>query len=113
MFMDVSNVPFQEFWHMQIHQQHMQVKWDVIDVRQILEKYSFIGLADRKEGEEQIRNFLEVMRVNDIVAIKHGQALVALTQVIGGAYDIRKDRALCFSEEKKPFSRLDALQATR
>ncbi|WP_104625396.1 pyruvate kinase [Helicobacter felis] len=102
MFIDVSNVPFQEFWHMQIHQQHMQVKWDVVDVRQILEKYSFIGLADWKEGEEQIRNFLEVMRVNDVVAIKHGQQLVALTQVIGGAYDIRKDRALCFSEEKNP-----------
>ncbi len=40
------------------------------------------------------------MRVNDIVAIKHGQQLIALTQVIGGAYNI--DRALCVSEEEDP-----------
>ncbi|CRF51666.1 hypothetical protein HHE06_15540 [Helicobacter heilmannii] len=63
------------FWHMQLSQQHMQEAWSVLDVRQILEKYSFIGLAgltDWSEGEEQIRDFLEVMRVNDIVAIKHG-----------------------------------------
>ncbi|EJB59126.1 hypothetical protein [Helicobacter pylori] len=99
MVVDVSSIPFQEFWHMQIHQQHMQVKWDVVDVRQILEKYSFIGLADWEEGKGQIRDFLEVMRVNDIVAIKHGQQLVALAQVIGEAYNIHKDRALCEEED--------------
>ncbi len=93
MIVDISSIPFQEFWHMQIHQQHQQVR----DVRQILEKYGFIGLADWKKGEEQIKNFSEVMRVNDIVAIKHGQQLVALAQVIGGAYNI--DRALCVEED--------------
>ncbi len=62
-------------------------------MRQILEKYGFIGLADWEENKGQIRDFLEVMRVNDIVAIKHGQQLVALAQVIGGAYNI--DRAFC------------------
>ncbi|GAA8087474.1 hypothetical protein Kazakh3173_15230 [Helicobacter pylori] len=92
---DVSSIPFQEFWHMQIHpQHHLQVRWDV---RQILEEYHFIGLADWEESKGQIRDFLEVMRVNDIVAIKHGQQLVALAQVIGGAYNIHKDRA--FTEE--------------
>ncbi len=95
MVIDISSIPFQEFWHMQIHQQHQQERWDVHDVRQILEKYHFIGLAHWEEGKGQIRDFLEVMRVNDIVAIKHGQQLVALAQVIGGAYNI--DRA--FSEE--------------
>ncbi len=99
MVVDVSSIPFQEFWHMQIHQQHLQVRWDVHDVCQILEEYHFIGLADWKEGEKQIRNFLEVMRVNDIVAIKHGQQLVALAQVIGEAYNIHKDRALCEEED--------------
>ncbi len=98
MVVDVSSI---QFWHMQIHQQHQQVRWDVHDVRQILEKYHFIGLADWEEDKGQIRNFLEVMRVNDIVAIKHGQQLVALAQVIGGAYSII-DRALCLSEKEDP-----------
>ncbi len=102
MVVDISSIPFQEFWHMQIHQQHQQVRCDVHDVRQILEKYHFIGLADWGEDNGQIRDFLEVMRVNDIVAIKHGQQLVALAQVIGGAYNIDKDRALCLSEEEDP-----------
>ncbi len=92
MVVDVSSI---QFWHMQINQQHQQVRSDVHDVRQFLEKYHFIGLADWEEGKGQIRDFLEVMRVNDIVAIKHGQQLIALTQVIGRAYSI--DRA--FSEE--------------
>ncbi|WP_285758177.1 pyruvate kinase [Helicobacter heilmannii] len=87
---------------MQLSQQHMQEAWSVLDVRQILEKYSFIGLTDWSEGEEQIRDFLEVMRVNDIVAIKHGQQLVALTQVIGGAYDINQDRSLPIAEKEDP-----------
>ncbi|MFC3848115.1 pyruvate kinase [Helicobacter baculiformis] len=100
MVVDVSGIPFQEFWHMQLSQQHMQQAWGVLNVRQILEKYHFIGLADWEEKKGQIKDFLEVMRVNDIVAIKHGQALVALTQVIGGAYDIRKDRALCVTEKE-------------
>ncbi len=42
------------------------------------------------------------MRVNDIVAIKHGQQLVALAQVIGGAYNIHKDPGLRVSEEEDP-----------
>lgn len=82
--------------------EHLQVRWDVHDVHQILEEYHFIGLADWEESKGQIRDFLEVMRVNDIVAIKHGQQLVALAQVIGGAYNIHKDRALCVSEEEDP-----------
>ncbi len=102
MVIDVSSIPFQEFWHMQIHQQHQQVRCDVHDVRQILEKYHFIGLAHWEKSKGQIRDFLEVMRVNDIVAIKHGQQLVVLAQVIGGAYNIHKDRALCVSEEEDP-----------
>ncbi|WQY47985.1 pyruvate kinase [Helicobacter pylori] len=92
-------VDVQKFWHMQIHQQHQQERCDVHDVHQILEKYHFIGLADWEDSKGQIRNFLEVMRVNDIVAIKHGKQLVALAQVIGEAYNIHKDRALCVSEE--------------
>ncbi len=94
MIIDISSI---QFWHMQIHQQHQQVRCDVHDVHQILEKYHFIGLADWEEGKGQIRDFLEVMRVNDIVAIKHRQQLVALAQVIGRAYNI--DRALCEKED--------------
>ncbi|GAA7294333.1 hypothetical protein HpM024_13530 [Helicobacter pylori] len=85
MVVDVSSIPFQEFWHMQIHQQHLQVRWDVHDVCQILEEYHFIGLADWEESKGQ-----------------NGQQLVALAQVIGGAYNIHKDRALCVSEEEDP-----------
>ncbi|WP_237003463.1 pyruvate kinase [Helicobacter pylori] len=100
MVIDISSIPFQEFWHMQIHQQHQQERSDVHDVHQILEEYHFIGLAHWEEDKGQIRDFLEVMRVNDIVAIKHGQQLVALAQVIGEAYDIRKDCALCIAEKE-------------
>ncbi len=31
MVVDVSSIPFQKFWHMQIRQQHLQVR-DVHDV---------------------------------------------------------------------------------
>ncbi|WP_240329361.1 pyruvate kinase [Helicobacter suis] len=96
--LDVSGIPFQEFWHMQMHQPHLS--WNAHDVRKILERYGFIGLADWEKGTAQIGNFLNTMRINDIVAVRKGKQLIALTQVIGAAYDIRKDRSLCIAKKE-------------
>ncbi|WP_104749712.1 hypothetical protein [Helicobacter cynogastricus] len=105
MFVDVSNVPFQGFWHMQMHPGTENQNWDV---HKILETYRFIGLYGQPENWKNkrasafIRNFLSAMRVNDIVAIRKGNKLIALTQVIGGAYDIRKDRSFYTTEKESP-----------
>ncbi|WP_104696187.1 hypothetical protein [Helicobacter salomonis] len=100
MFVDVSSAPF---WHMQMHPGTENQNWDV---HKILETYRFIGLYGQPENWKNkrasafIRNFLSAMRVNDIVAIRKGNKLIALTQVIGTAYDIRKDRSLCMIEKE-------------
>ncbi|AFI03678.1 hypothetical protein [Helicobacter cetorum] len=51
---------------------------------------ALFGLGGWEHGNNQIAKFLNEIKVNGMVAIKVGQGLVALVQVIGGAYDIRK-----------------------
>ncbi|BDR28121.1 hypothetical protein [Helicobacter suis] len=92
------------FWHMQMHPGG--TPGQLWKEREILEKYSFIGLHGLTENWKNkrafvfIRDFLNAMRVNDIVAVRKGNKLIALTQVIGTAYDIRKDRSLCMVEKE-------------
>ena len=58
----------------------------------ILENKKIIGF--RKMGWRtgwKKRTFFNRMKVNDIVAIKNGGKLIALVQVIGGAYEVNDD----------------------
>ncbi|AFI05146.1 hypothetical protein HCD_00570 [Helicobacter cetorum MIT 99-5656] len=57
----------------------------------ILKKYSLIGLNDWEHDNNQIAKFLNEVKVNNIVAMRAGATFIALVQVVGGAYDIRKD----------------------
>ncbi len=78
------------YWHMQIHRNDVDAP-EAKEVWSILEHKKIIGLGKWEEGKEKIRAFKEDMKVNDIVAIKTGANLIALVQVIGGAYEVDND----------------------
>ena len=77
------------YWHMQIHPD--DEKFSKKYLYKILEHKKIIGLGDWERGGKVIQKFKEEMQVNDIVAIKDGSILIALVQVIGGAYKIVDD----------------------
>lgn len=77
------------YWHMQIHPTKLSFAKE--HIHSILEHKKIIGLGDWAKGEEIRKKFRNDMKVNDIVAIKTGQKLVALVQVIGGWYEVRDD----------------------
>lgn len=78
------------YWHMQMHRDNVHGA-EAQKVWSILEHKKIIGLGDWENGEKQIQDFIKRMKVNDIVAIKKGANLIALVQVIGGAYEVRND----------------------
>lgn len=77
-------------------------------VYSILEHKKIIGLGDWNDGESVIATFKDEMRVNDIVAIKTGAKLVALVQVVGGAYRVEgDDTEIGWIEHRRPIRVLD------
>ena len=79
------------YWHMQIHPDDQSFSDE--NLYSILENKKIIGLGDWKEGQEVIAIFINKLEVNDIVAIKNGSKLIALVQVIGGAYRVDDDQS--------------------
>ena len=77
------------YWHMQMHPNDKSYGED--HVYSILEHKRIIGLGDWEKGEKAIKKFRDDMNVNDIVAIKNGEKLIALVQIIGGCYEVRDD----------------------
>ncbi|MDO4696533.1 MAG: pyruvate kinase [Neisseria sp.] len=77
------------FWHMQMHPTDEMEFSQNIDW--ILEHKKIIGLGQWDSGKEQINQFINDIQVNDIVALKRGGKLIALVQVIGGAYKVTDD----------------------
>jgi 5-methylcytosine-specific restriction protein B len=73
------------YWHMQLHPNNSN--WG--RERELLEKFSIIGLGDWKEGINQQPDFVEKMQIGDIVAIKCGGSLIALVEVTG-EYEYKK-----------------------
>ena len=59
----------------------------------ILENKKIIGLGKWAGGQVEKRGLFNRMKVNDIVAIKNGGKLIALVQVIGGAYEVNDDES--------------------
>ena len=77
------------YWHMQMHPNDKSFADK--NVYSILEQQKIIGLGDWPGGQAVIAEFQNEMEVNDVVAIKNGSKLIALVQVIGGAYCVDKD----------------------
>lgn len=98
------------YWHMQMYPTDeledfgKYIEW-------ILEHRKFIGLGEWESGDQQINTFKEDMNVNDIVAIKRGGKLVALVQIIGGAYFVKRendsDDRTNWIENRRPIRVLD------
>ena len=79
-------------------------------VYSILEHKKIIGLGNWKKGEEHgtIEAFKNEMQVNDVVAIKNGEKLIALVQVIGGWYEVQEgDSDIGWIENRRPIRVLD------
>lgn len=77
------------FWHMQMHPTDNMEFSQNIDW--ILEHKKIIGLGQWPGGKDQINQFINDIQVNDIVALKRGEKLIALVQVTGGAYKVTDD----------------------
>lgn len=77
------------YWHIQIHPDDRSFADEM--VYSLLEHKKIIGLGQWPEGETVINDFKTRMKVNDIVAVRTGQQLIALVQVIGGAYEVTED----------------------
>jgi|GEM_PF-508864 len=67
------------YWHIQLHPNNM--KWN--KEKELLETTSLIGLGSLKEGNNQIKQFVDEMKIGDIVLVKRGSIPVALVRVIG------------------------------
>lgn len=75
------------FWHMQLHPDNDS--WGL--EREVLEKTKYIGLGDWNEKRKaQQLSFQNEMHIGDIVAIKRGEAPIALVKVIG-EYEYREN----------------------
>lgn len=73
------------FWHMQLHPDDRgRISPQII--ANILNDVGVIGLGDWEEGETQRTQFIQEMRIGDIVAIKNGQMLQAIVRVTSDAY---------------------------
>lgn len=98
------------YWHMQMHPTGELEDFGG-NIEWILEHRRFIGLGEWEGGKQTIKTFKEEMEVNDIVAIKRGKKLVALVQVIGGAYFVKResdnDDRTNWIENRRPIRVLD------
>lgn len=94
------------YWHMQMHPN--EISFSNKKVFSILEHKKIIGLGEWEKGESKISTFINDMKVNDIVAIKNGAKLIALVQVIGGAYAVDDDSSETgWIENRRPIRVLD------
>lgn len=66
------------FWHMQLHPDDINWKKE----EKLLKETGYIGLGDWEEQISQQESFEKRMLIGDIVAIKRGGSLIALTKVI-------------------------------
>ncbi len=78
-----------EYWHMQMFPDDSPEF--AAKIPGILEHHKIIGLGNWQDKRSQVDNFNNKMKVNDVVAIKKGEKLIALVQVIGGAYKVKDD----------------------
>lgn len=71
------------YWHMQLHPDNSQ-HFNTARVKRILEEKSLIGLGD--EDKIWDTDFINRMKVGDIVVVKNGGEPIALVEVVGDYY---------------------------
>ena len=95
------------FWHMQLHPDNSNLGQE----KDILKKTSLIGIGiwDKPdEDKRQERKFVQQMDVGDIVAIKKGATLIALTKVVGEfEYKDDVDKSLDWFQRRRKVEILD------
>ncbi len=97
------------YWHMQMHPTG-EIEFARDHLHYLLEHRKIIGMGDWADGwtNNTIPEFKDVMKVNDIVAMKIGAQLIALVQVIGGCYKIdEKGSDFDWIEFRRPIRVLD------
>ena len=70
------------YWHIQLHPDNKGA-FPPKKVKSILNETSYIGLGAWENGEEQIRQFIDFLKLGDIVAVRSGQTPIALVEIIG------------------------------
>ncbi|MER2010464.1 MAG: AAA family ATPase, partial [Psychrobacillus sp.] len=96
------------FWHMQMHQNNE--KWDWAREKEVLEKTGYIGMGVWVEDDPsnpQQTDFETKMQIGDIVAVRRGKELIALTQVIGSYEYTEKVTALDWFKRRRKIKILD------
>lgn len=76
---------YKQFWHMQMH----PIDTDFFDKygRLILEHLNFIGMGVTESNDEaKISDFMNKMKIGDIVAIRKGFELIALVEITSYCY---------------------------
>ena len=77
------------FWHIQLHPDDN--KWNF--EKKLLKEKQIIGIGDYwPKGEKQIKNFNNVMKVGDIVLVRHGSEPIALVKIIGKTEDLKSNK---------------------
>ena len=75
------------YWHMQLHPD-----WDEWGrEKELLKKFSLIGLGYLSKNNSQINKFKNEIKIDDIILIKRGQTPIALVKVIGELKDVNKN----------------------
>ncbi|MBU1579416.1 MAG: AAA family ATPase [Bacteroidetes bacterium] len=72
------------YWHIQLHPDNKGA-FPPEKVKKILNDTSYIGLGEWESGEDQIRQFVDILKIGDIVAIRSGQTPISLVEVTGEA----------------------------
>jgi len=67
------------YWHIQLHNHNP--KWN--KEKELLQTESLIGLGALKEGDKQIEQFINEMKIGDIVLVRRGKKPIALVRIIG------------------------------
>lgn len=92
------------FWHMQLHPS--DITWG--REKNLLIERGVIGLGDWKEEKaNQQVDFEKQMKIGDIVAVKRGGNLIALTRVIGDYEYIKDDEDFEWCKRRRKIEILD------
>lgn len=94
------------YWHMQMHPDNKSFAEE--HIYSILEHKKVVGLGQWNKGKAVIEAFQNEMQVNDVLAIKNGAKLIALVQIVGGAYEVcDDDPMIAWIEHRRPIRILD------
>ena len=99
------------YWHMQLHP--TGEKFQNEHLRRILIEKNVIGLGEWDDGESQIYDFKERIKIGDVVAVKNGACPVALVQVTSESWEeVQPDLALDWFPYRRNIKILDLYRET-